>query len=176
MSDTAQPDQRPGGAIFAGLFLAIAVLLFSQLGAETKFAAKAWGTGKMVAQPGFWSGVGVIGMCLFGVAHAISAFSRRTGDQLIEAIQWVRVFEYLGWFMAYVFAVPWIGYLPATLIFMGALAFRAGYRDRRMIMAALATGAGIVLLFKSFLSVKIPGGAIYDALPDTIRNFAILNF
>ena len=182
---TDQPDapdphddlfHRPGGVIFAGLFLAIAVLLFSQLGAETKFSAKAWGTKKMFAQPGFWPGVGIIGMCVFGILHAIAAWSRRAGREVFEAVQWLRALEYLGWFMAYVWAVPFIGYLPATLIFMGALAVRAGYRNRRMILAALATGLGIVLVFKTMLSVKIPGGALYAVLPDWLRNIAILNF
>lgn len=176
VSATGQTPPRPGGALFAGIFLAIAVLLFSQLGAETKFSAKAWGTKKMFAQPAFWPGVGVIGMCVFGALHAIAAFTRRAGRDAFEAVQWFRALEYLAWFMGYVWAVPIIGYLPATLIFMGALAIRAGYRDRRMIFAALATGLGIVVVFKSFLSVKIPGGAVYEYLPDALRSFMILNF
>ena len=182
---TGQPDtpdphddlfHRPGGVVFAGLFLAIAVLLFSQIGSEAKFSAKAWGTKKMFAQPGFWPGLGVTGMCLFGAMHAIAAFNRRAGKDVFEAVQWLRALEYLAWFMAYVWAVPIIGYLPATLIFMGALAVRAGYRNRRVILAALATGLAIVLVFKTALSVKIPGGALYEHLPDALRSIAILNF
>ena len=167
---------RPGGVIFAGLFLAIAVLLFSQLGAETKFSAKAWGTKRMFAQPGFWPGVGVIGMCVFGTLHAVAAWTRRAGREVFEAVQWLRALEYLAWFMVYVWAVPIIGYLPATLIFMGALAVRAGYRNRRVILAALAMGLGIVLVFKTMLSVKIPGGVLYEYLPDALRSIAILYF
>ena len=174
MSEPSEIRHQPGGLLFAGLFLAASVLLFSQLGAETRFAAKAWGTKKMFAQPGFWSGVAVIGMCVFGVLHAVASFTRRTGGDLREGVQWLLVLEYLGWFMAYVFAVPWIGYLPATMIFMGALALRAGYRDRPRILMALVTGAGIVLIFESLLAVKIPGGALYEHLPDMLRNFAIL--
>ena len=167
---------RPGGAVFAGLFLAASILLFSQLGGETKFSDKAWGTKKMFAQPGFWPGVGVIGMCVFGVLHAIAAWSRRSGREVAEAVQWLRVLEYLAWFMVYVQAVPLIGYLPATLIFMAALAVRTGYRSLLMIMAAITTGLGIVLVFKTVLNVKIPAGAVYEYLPDTLRNIAILNF
>ena len=120
---TGQPDtpdphddlfHRPGGVVFAGLFLAIAVLLFSQIGSEAKFSAKAWGTKKMFAQPGFWPGLGVTGMCLFGAMHAIAAFNRRAGKDVFEAVQWLRALEYLAWFMAYVWAVPITGYLPAT--------------------------------------------------------------
>ncbi len=95
---------------------------------------------------------------------------------MFEAVQWLRALEYLAWFMVYVWAVPIIGYLPATLIFMGALAVRAGYRNRRVILAALAMGLGIVLVFKTMLSVKIPGGLLYEYLPDALRSIAILNF
>ena len=45
-----------------------------------------------------------------------------------------------------------------------------------MLGAAAFTGLGIVLVFKAALSVKIPGGAIYEYLPDTLRNFLIVNF
>ena len=59
---------------------------------------------------------------------------------------------------------------------MTALAFRAGYRGPRMLCAAALTGLSIVLIFKTTLSVKIPGGAIYEYLPDIFRNFMIVNF
>ena len=34
----------------------------------------------------------------------------------------------------------------------------------------------VVLIFKSFLQVKIPGAAIYEYLPGALRSFFILNF
>jgi hypothetical protein len=40
----------------------------------------------------------------------------------------------------------------------------------------MITGLFIVLIFKTFLEVKIPGGAIYEFLPNTLRSFMILNF
>ena len=76
--------------------------------------------------------------------------------------------------MAYVFVVPVAGYLPVTLAFCAALTWRIGYRDWRIIVAAMATGAATVILFKAFLSVRIPGGAVYEYLPAALRNFMIL--
>ena len=98
------------------------------------------------------------------------------GGELKEGASWLRAFEYFGWFMLYVYATPVIGYLAATLVFLVALTWRAGYRDRRLTLAAVAVAIAIVLIFKSFLGVKIPGGAVYEFLPDSVRSFMIINF
>jgi hypothetical protein len=45
-----------------------------------------------------------------------------------------------------------------------------------MLSYSVLTALSIVLVFKTFLEVKIPGGAIYEYLPDTLRTFMILNF
>jgi len=172
---SAEDDKigRPGGLVFAVLFLLACLFLLSQLGSETAFSA----TGKLFAQPRFWPAVGVIGMSVFGVLHLLGQVRLRGGGgHLWEAGNWLRSVEYLIWFMVYVFAAPVIGYLPATLIFTVALALRAGYRSKRMLVAAALTGLGVVLVFKSMLSVKIPGGAVYEYLPEVIRSFAIMNF
>ena len=171
----SEPDfirKGPGGLLFAALFLAFSLFLLSQLGAETKFSAK----GKLFAQPAFWPAVGVFGMVFFGALHVITRRRADIAAELAEGAVWLRPFEYLVWFMAYVTAAPQIGYLAATVIFMVLMALRAGYRSARMLIAAALTGLAIVLIFKTFLQVKIPGGAIYEALPDAIRNFMIVNF
>jgi len=72
--------------------------------------------------------------------------------------------------------VPIIGYLLATLIFMPLLVFRAGYREKRLLLLSMIIGLTIVVVFKSFLSVKIPGGMIYEYLPDAMRSFMLINF
>ena len=76
--------------------------------------------------------------------------------------------------MVYVWAVPIIGYLLATLLFAMLLSLRMGYRGVMQIGGAAAVGIAIVVVFKSFLGVKIPGGAIYEYLPDALRNFMIV--
>ncbi len=78
--------------------------------------------------------------------------------------------------MAYVYLTPQVGYLISTIVFMLFLALRAGYRSAKLLIAAGLAGFAIVLMFKTFLSVKIPGGAVYEALPDALRSFMIVNF
>ena len=95
---------------------------------------------------------------------------------LQEAKRWLQVIEYCVWFIAYVWVVPNLGYLISTLIFLPALAYRAGYHNRKMMTYAAGIGLSIVVIFKSFLEVKIPGGAIYEFLPNALRSFFILNF
>ena len=95
---------------------------------------------------------------------------------LQEAKRWLQVIEYCVWFIAYVWVVPNLGYLISTLIFLPALAYLAGYNNKKMMTYAAGIGFSIVVIFKSFLEVKIPGGAIYEFLPNALRSFFILNF
>ena len=164
--------ERAGGLIFVALFLDFSVFLLSQLGAETKFSSK----GKLFAQPRFWPAVGVALMVGFGLLHLATSWRDRAGWALGEVSYWLRALEYLGWFMVYVWAVPIIGYLAATLILMVLLAFRQGYRSGGQLLVAALVGFAIVLVFKTGLSVKIPGGAVYEYLPGGLRNFMIVNF
>ncbi|WP_421704825.1 tripartite tricarboxylate transporter TctB family protein [Aliiroseovarius sp.] len=92
-----------------------------------------------------------------------------------EAKVWLSVFEWAGWFLAYVVLVPVLGYLPMTLVFAPLLTWRMGYRSRRMLWASVIFGVLVVLIFKAFLQVKIPGAMVYEYLPGSIRNFFILN-
>ena len=174
-----------GELLFAILFVLLSLYLLSQIGTETKFSGveKLWekgqilNGGKLFAQPAFWPLVGVVGMSIFGLAHILTSIKgRNAADELKEGANWLLTLEYFFWFMAYVFAAPQIGYLAATLIFMVLLALRAGYREPRMLLAAAGTGLAIVLVFKTGLSVKIPGGAVYEGLPQGLRTFMIVNF
>lgn len=162
---------RRGQFLFALGFAVIALLLLSQIGSQTKWAEKT----RLFAQPRFWPAVGLVGMVALGGLHLyLLPWRRNTRYDLWEARKWAAVLEYAGWFMAYVFLVPVIGYLPVTLAFVPALAWRMGYRDRRMLWIAAGFAAFVVVLFKAFLGVKIPGGAIYEYLPGALRGFAIL--
>ena len=193
MSD--RPDisvpQKPGALLFMLVFLALSALLLSQLGEQTKFSSK----GKLFAQPAFWPAVGVIGMVVFSALHILTRWRDGFAGTLVETLTWARALEFALWFTIYcgVFltvehwalqplkylsflSVPMLGYLPSTLIFTVLLALRMGYRKPRTLIAAAGAGFAIVLVFKTFLSVKIPGGAVYEYLPAAIRNFLILNF
>ena len=45
-----------------------------------------------------------------------------------------------------------------------------------MLSCAVLFSVVVVVLFKSLLQVKIPGGAVYNLLPDAARNFMTLYF
>ena len=89
----------------------------------------------------------------------------------IEARRWLEPFEFLIWFMAYVMAVPILGFLPMSVVFACALTWRLGYRDRTTLWIAAGFAVAMVLLFKGFLGVNIPGAAIYEVLPSGLRSF-----
>ena len=64
--------------------------------------------------------------------------------------------------------------LLVTVAFALILTRRIGYRSPRMTWIALAFALAVVLLFKGFLQVKIPGAALYELLPGGVRTFFIL--
>ncbi len=168
---TSGPGRRPGDVVFAAFFLVVSLLLLSQLGNETKWVQGTRG----FAQPAFWPAVGLVGMSLFACLHFLGTVLPSGGKGHVrETVFWFRSLEYAIWFMAYVWIVPLIGYLPATLFFVVCLALRNGYRDPPMLLKAAGMGVVIVVVFKGLLSVKIPGGQLYEHLPDGMRNFMLL--
>lgn len=176
VSQIIAPPHRRAELVFALAAFAAALFLASQIPTQIT-----WDTSRgMFNQPAFWPVMAIGGMLVFGAAElfgSVRRFRATKGDDVgPELTHWAKSIEYALWFMAYVFAVPYAGYLPATLVFTVALTLRLGYRSRRMLLAALLTGFVTVLFFKSFLAAKIPGGAIYEFLPAAIRNFMILNF
>ena len=171
-------ERRPGDMFFALLLTLSALLLLSQLGTQTKWVS---GVG-FFSQPRFWPGLCLVGYLIFSLGHLIHSYldHRKRGDGELfpvdELIDWCRPAEFVAYFMLYVFIVPLSGYLPATLLACVLLTLRAGYRSGRFIMVALAFGFSTVLIFKTFLHVRIPGGMLYSQFPDQIRNFLVLNF
>lgn len=165
-----QRYRKPGDLVFAIFFLVFSVALLTQLGDQTKWVARK----SLFVQPRFWPAVAVGGMVLFGTLHLIgSLWSPRIFGRLKEMWFWGRSLEYVAWFLIYVYLVPITGYLPTTLVFSVLLALRVGYRDSKMLLAAAGSGMFIVILFRGLLQVKIPGGAIYEHLPDGIRAFML---
>lgn len=165
--------RRPGDIVFAWAFLLFALFLLSQLGSQAPWKSG----GKTFTQPAFWPTISIIFMAGFAALHLLSsALSPRLRGRWVEVWAWVRSLEYAGWFMAYVFTVPQLGYLGTTIIFAVLLALRAGYRDTRTFLAMAGTGIAIVVLFKSLLQVKIPGGAVYEFLPTALRSFMLTYF
>ncbi len=165
--------RRPGDLVFATVFLLVSLFLLSQLGKQT-----VWANGtQLFAQPRFWPAVGVIGMVGFGTLHFLSSVaSDRIPGRWQEVGFWLRGFEYIVWFLAYVWLVPYAGYLLATVGFMVVLTARLGYRDPKMLGLAALSGVGIVLLFRTLLQVRLPGGQLYHLLPDGLSSFMLTYF
>jgi hypothetical protein len=162
--------------VFGVLSFGVALLLLTQIGAETT-----WLEGRpFVKQPAFWPIVAIIGMTIFGVFELWStgrALRRGAAGEIgPEVLKWFAGIEFLAWFLVYVWAVPVLGYLPTTIVFCAALSYRLGYRSRRGLVAAVLTGIATVVVFKTLLGVKIPGGSLYEYLPDAVRNVMILYF
>ena len=77
--------RRPGDIVFAALFLALSIILLSQLVEQTAFR-----TGnKLAAQPRFWPAVSLIGMTGFAALHLIgSVLSERISGRWKEVALW----------------------------------------------------------------------------------------
>ncbi|MEM7170754.1 MAG: tripartite tricarboxylate transporter TctB family protein [Pseudomonadota bacterium] len=180
--DVRKTASRPGEFFFILALTVIAAILLAQIGDQTKFYKRL----KLPTQPGFWPAVGLGGMVLSGAALAVSAWYKRRREgasgqdlqeqDLQEMVFIARAGEFMLWFMFYVWITPWAGYLASTILFVMCLAWRAGYRTTGMQALSAGLAVFIVVLFKSFLSVKIPGGAVYDLLPPDLQSFMAINF
>lgn len=173
LSHLIRPKHHRAEIVFALVSFAVAILLALQWSDQT-----AWFDNQPAArQPGLWPLIAIVGMLVFGFGELIACIVRNLrhgeGSAWQETLQWAKAGEFLLWFLAYVWLVPWTGYLLATLLFCTSLAFRLGYRGKALFWAALV-GIGIVILFKGVLSVRIPGGAFYELFPQGLRNFLVL--
>lgn len=165
--------RRPGDIVFAWFVLLVALFLLSQIFDQTAFKPR----GKLFAQPRFWPAVSLSLMAGFAAFHLLgSMLSERIEGRWREVWLWVSSLEYAGWFIGYAMLVPYTGYLLTTVAFALALAWRAGYRTRGMLLSAFVSAVVIVLLFKTFLQVKLPSGLIYEYLPDGLRQIMLTYF
>jgi len=166
------PHAKPATLIFALLFVLASVVLLSQLGTQT-----IWSSGKhLTAQPRFWPSVGLIMMLGFGGLHLWQTRSTPRAGSLGEVILWLRGLEYVAWFIGYVFLVPILGYLPASILIAVALVLRLGLWSLRWIGFAILLAFGIVVVFRVLLRVNVPGGAVYHWLPSGLSNFMLTYF
>lgn len=165
--------RRPGDLVFAVLFLVFSIFLLLNLEGQTSWVKRT----KLFAQPAFWPTVSLVTMTGFAALHCIGSLaSPRIPGRWQETIFWLRSFEYAAWFILYSLLAPWLGYLPSTILFTTMLALRLGYRGWRPIGTAVGLAFVIVIIFKSLLQVKVPGGKIYELLPDFIRPFMLTYF
>ncbi len=161
-----------GQVVFIIAAFALSLLLLAQLGTQTEWNERAR---NIAAQPRLWPGVALVVMVLsFGLHWRLMKRRRPNSLDLIEVRRWAEPIEFLGWFIAYVFAVPRLGFLPMSIAFACALTWRLGYRSRGALWLAAGFAVAITVLFKGLLGVNIPGGAIYEYLPTSLRSFALV--
>lgn len=172
LQDLFQRYRRPGDIVFAVLFLAFALFMAWQLPEQTQVVKRT----KWFAQPALWPKVAVWSMVVFGALHLLgSVLSPRIPGRWRELAFWLQSFEYVLYFLIYVTAVPWLGYLPATVIFALFLAFRAGFRKPSTLGLVAIFGVIIPIIFRGLLQVKIPAGAWYSSMPQgPIRDLFLL--
>ena len=171
-------EYQAGDLVFAMLMLLIVLVLLVSIPFETK-----WFDGvPLVKQPRLWPTFCLLGMALFGFLYSIQIWRNykiqlgQLQAELNELSSWLRPLEFVFYFVLYVWSVPLAGYLLSTLLFFSLLTIRAGYRTLLMFWVSLATGFGIVVVFKSLLQVKVASGAIYDYLPDGWATFFMIYF
>ena len=162
-------ERRPGDLVFAVLFLILAAFLAYRLPDQVL-----WPPGRpLVGQPAFWPAVSVGAMLVFASLHWLgSVCSPRIPGRWTEVGFWCRSVEYALWFLAYVLVMPTLGYLPTSVAVAVLLTLRLGYRGGRPPLAAALVAAGIVVMFRGVLQVKVPSGALYEYLPGALRGFA----
>lgn len=157
LQDLFKRYRRPGDLFYSIICVVFSLFLAFNLRAETTWADNT----KLFAQPAFWPYVAVGAMTVFSALHLVSSLvSPKLDGRWQEVGFWLRSVEYAGWFMIYVITVPQLGYLPTTVIFAVALCLRLGYRSARYLGSAALFAVVVVVIFKSLLQVKVPGGAI----------------
>lgn len=176
-------EKRVGELTFALFLLLTSLLLVVQLPEQVKYFSNR----VFYKQPGLWTLISLVGMVCFGALYCVNLWRKhqattenkpvqRPNELRAEVTLWLCSVEYLVWFMGYVLITPIIGYLFASALFAALLTMRLGYRSPRMVLISVLTAISIVLIFKTFLSVKIPGGSVYEYLPQALRNFMIIHF
>lgn len=171
LQDLFKRYRRPGDLLFAVVFFLFSLFLLVNLPWQTTWVTR---TG-LVAQPAFWPATSIGVMVLFSGLHLLGALvSVRIPGRLAEVLYWVKSAEYALWFIGYVLILPFIGYLPTTLILCVVLTLRLGYRGWRWVGAAVLFGGAVVFVFKGLLGVHIPGAALYRLIEnDSLRSFAL---
>lgn len=164
-----ESTRHAGSLIFAIVFLVLSVGLLAQIDSQTAWSSRH----ALTSQPRFWPAVGLAMMVVFGALHLWASRRDSWQDSGTEVWTWLRGLEFAGWFLGYVFLVPVLGYLPASVLVAVALTLRVGFRGGRWLAISVALAVGIVVLFRAVLRVHVPGGQLYHMLPERLSNFML---
>ena len=105
----------------------------------------------------------------FADLRANPASAEEWADARAKVIGWLRPFEFLAYFAAYLWAIHHLGYLAATLGFVLWLLVRVGLRSARWLLAGVALVTALILIFRIGLGVWMPAPALYDLFPEGVR-------
>jgi hypothetical protein len=103
-------------------------------------------------------------VALGAVWHALQlarGLSLDTDDIEEPTANWRVVLVAFAAYAAYVLAVPWIGYAPATALFLTALGGLAGMGWRRPLAIGLVLSAALFGIFSMALRVWFPAASLY---------------
>ncbi|GIX13415.1 MAG: hypothetical protein KatS3mg118_1374 [Paracoccaceae bacterium] len=168
LQDLFKRYRRPGDLFYAIICVLFSVFMVFSLRSQTVWVDNT----KLFAQPAFWPHLAAWAMLAFSLLHLLSTLvSPRLAGRWQEVWFWIRSAEFALWFMGYVVIVPLLGYLPSTILFTVALSLRLGYRGPKYLGSAVLFAIAVVVVFKSLLQVKVPGGAAYELLPTALRSF-----
>lgn len=177
LEEVSNPVTRPTKArtqwCYAIITFALAIFFFVSIPYQTTyFEGLPW-----FKQPQTWPGIAIIGMLLSGVGHLIYLLYYFKEQDIAltiraELMLLIRAFEISIWFSVYILAVDYLGYLPSSLLFTLFMTYRMGYKQKYFYIYAVLLAIAIVIIFKGFLQVNIPGGESYDYLPQYLQRIA----
>lgn len=75
---------------------------------------------------------------------------------------WLRFGGSLGLVVLYVTATGWVGFLPASIVFVAAMALLSGYRNYMVIaLTSVLAPLSVLIAFRYGLRVLLPSGTIF---------------
>ncbi|MBW6424968.1 tripartite tricarboxylate transporter TctB family protein [Rhizobium sp. XQZ8] len=118
--------------------------------------------------------LGVLAVCLIGRtvlamglrAAAATATKAETEEEEDDNAPLPRALGFLAFGAAYVFLLPFVGYIVATALLIGTIAIYEGAPRRSWIVLAAAIGGGLFYwaIFVKLLGVNQPMGSIFQGL------------
>lgn len=172
---SANPTARAAAPIAHWLYAVFAfvltIFLFFNIPFQTTyFEGVVWSK-----QPATWPSIAILGMLLAGLGHIVLLRHAKWDENPLALSEDIKLQlhagEYAFWFVLYIFAVGYIGYLPSSIVFALFLGWRIGIRSLKKYLLLISTATIIVVLFKAILKVRIPGGELYNLLPANFELF-----
>jgi len=152
--------ESAGGRRELGLGLALSLLAIGYAWLAFRLPVRAL---KEVVGPDFFPKLLAGLLILLALPLLVRGLSRRSDRVETEPIdRWARAGLVIALMLVYVWALPRLGFLLATVIYLGVMIRLAGTRRWRAIVgAALAITALIFLSFATLFAVPLPRGLLF---------------